>query len=222
MPDFALNADIHLHRTRALVLGREQGDWKAHIASQKVPHKVWVRSFEIEWVERLVQLLEGDQPGSCIADGDIGATELLVNLKCLSTVDGNGLRLALGVTGVNHLVEGARAQPQRTIKQDVIVDHVLVKQPDTTANHSLAIAPRVPGKANLRSKVLVRLSYRVSIPGVGGIDFRDRRQIAVGPTGIAVPAQARIQRKVVLNLPGVSHVETDSVIRAQTTRGKTY
>jgi len=81
MPDFALNADIHLHRTRALVLGREQGDWKAHIASQKVPHKVWVRSFEIEWVERLVQLLEGDQPGSCIADGDIGATELLVNLK---------------------------------------------------------------------------------------------------------------------------------------------
>jgi len=76
------------YRERIGAVGREQGDWKAHIASQKVPHKVWVRSFEIEWVERLVLLLEGDQARSGVTDRDILAAELLIDLQRLPAAFG--------------------------------------------------------------------------------------------------------------------------------------
>jgi len=221
MADLALDADIHLHRAWALVLGSEQRHRKAHVPGQEVPDKVRVGSLEVEWVERLVLLLEGDQARSGVTDRDILTAELLIDLQRLPAIDGNRLRLALSVTGVNHLIEGAGAQTQGSIKQDVVVDHVLVEQPDTATNHSLAVALRIPGKTNLWSKILVGLSYWISIPRIGGVDFGDGGQVTVGTPRVAVPAQAGIYREIGLHLPGVPDIKTDPVVRPQPARRKT-
>src|SRR5208282_5205788 len=97
-------------------------------------------------------------------------------------------------------------QARGPVKENVVKDHVIVEQPDARANAGLAITLNIPGNSHLRSKVPVRLMYRISVSGEGSVQFRNGAQIAVGSARVAVPTQARSDGQIPPGLPGVANI----------------
>src|SRR3984957_12265774 len=120
-----------------------------------------------------------------------------------------------------NLVEGAILQAKRPIKQDVVVNDVLVIQPNSATHHRLAVFARIPGNPQLRSEVEIGLSNGIAVAGECRVNLWNGRQIAIRPACVAVVTKTQADGKVGLNLPRIADVETNSVIRSQSTSGKT-
>src|SRR5256885_1906994 len=70
----------------------------------------------------------------------------------------------------------------------------------------IATLERIPRDSQLRSKIEIGLFHPISETREQGINFRNSRQIAVGPPGVTVIAKANAQREVGLDFPIVTQI----------------
>ncbi len=121
---------------------------------------------------------------------------------------------------LNDGVECASLETRRTVKQNVVPDHVLVEETNATTDNGLAILVGIPCKSDLRGKVQVRLLYAIAIAWECCVDIRIGRKVAVGTSGVAIITKTQAEGKIRLDFPGIAHVETDAVVRTQTASRK--
>src|SRR5208337_1774204 len=208
-----LNSHVDLGRARGLVVGSEQTVGEVYSAIEVAGHNiVWVGVSKTERVGRLVLLLQSRNRRSHLAKGKLIAIHIEAAIRRRDGwLAGAG---ELGYRSENArdrgLQERAGLEPQRTVKQHVVENHVL------------AGFPRVPGNPQVGAKVLVRVrngSTQVRIIRKHIIELGYARQIAVGAPGIANVAKAEVDREVGEHLPGIGYVQSQTVIRPQSARG---
>src|ERR1700674_1762325 len=69
-PNLALDANVHLHRARCLVIGSKYAQREVHSPGNEVADEVRIGILETERVERLVEALEGSDVARCLTDRD--------------------------------------------------------------------------------------------------------------------------------------------------------
>src|SRR5205807_5593371 len=93
--------------------------------------------------------------------------------------------------GIRSLIESSSHQAQRPVKENVIVNDVLIVETNAAAQYGLAVALRIPGNSQLRGEISVGLLDPIAQSREYSIDCWIGRQITVGTTGVAVVTQAQ-------------------------------
>src|SRR4029077_11481725 len=84
------------------------------------------------------------------------------------------------------LVERTVLQALRTVKENVVVDHVLVEHANAAPDHHLAIVLWIPGKTDLGCEVEIRLLHSIARSWERIVHCLNRGEIAVGTSCVAV------------------------------------
>ena len=123
------------------------------------------------------------------------------------------------------LVERTGGQLVPTLVHNIVEDVVLVVEAAAAANGSFSVAPGVPGKTDLRSKVRVGLANAVAqarsplIQEISGAGYQDRgragdgRQVAIGASGVTHVANSVVQGEVGVDLPGITRIGFEAGIK---------
>src|SRR5208283_5905211 len=124
------------------------------------------------------------------------------------------------VASGRRLQERAVRQLQRTVKQNVVPDHVLVVKTDTRADGRLAVLPRIPSDSQRRSEIQIWVGNRSAEVRPGRyqvVEVRLCGQIAVGTASVANIAQAQIYCEIRQHFPGVGDIEAETVVGTKPT-----
>src|SRR5205814_7764622 len=141
LPQFTLHANVHLHSAWCLIVGRKE----SHAVDVGRKSKGIADIAEVVlWSGRshrlLVLLL-------CRADFVRNlADRLAAKIRCEALAARQRYR-EVGATkaGYSGAEEQSFLKSSRTVKQDIVEDVVFIEQPDTGADRSFAVLPRVPG-----------------------------------------------------------------------------
>src|SRR5262249_29984471 len=131
-PNLALNTHVHLQRSRASVIRCEERDWQTQLSSriQEIAYEVRIGCAQVRWILGLIQLLKCSNRRSCCSDRNKSTCVWITAYPWprSNRAGVGGHRLSHQVNaGIRGLIEGSSTQPQRTIKKNIVEDHVLIE-----------------------------------------------------------------------------------------------
>src|SRR5438477_789431 len=215
---FTLDADVHLIRTRSLIVGRIQGGTgNVGTGRQSVGEKGAVGLRASGSGGGLERCLQRRDIGSYTADGlaaDLGGDVFAIDGSERGAI---GKSHTAGRAGTGGGVEKTGWQTAGTIKQDVIEDAVFIVNASACADHGLAAAGGIPGNADGAAEVVVGLVDFFAEAGANFVEQGNSGQVTIGTTGVAVVADAIGKGKVRLNLPAVTEVSLNAGIELTAT-----